>query len=173
MSEKDRESFKILKLCLTKPPVLSFPKSTGTYTEYTDACDPQFDCVLTQEQSAGHPRPVVYWSRSLKKAERYYDKTERKFLGFVWVVAMLQPYVQGTRFFIRTDRKALRWIIIMTYAKVKLAIWRLRLSVFDYDIVHRAGINHQAADSLSRFDTTGEDTQEVDDDVPLMVLETT
>lgn len=39
-------------------------------------------------------------------------------------------------------------------------------------MVHRAGIKNQAAETLSRLDSSGEDTRDIEEDVPLMVVDT-
>jgi len=167
-NDKEQEAFDTLKMRLISPPVIALPRGTGKYTVDTDACDRQVGCVLLQEQLTGPDRPIGYWSRSLTSAEAAYDTTERECLAVVWAVTMLEPYLQGTRFTIRTDHEALRWILTMTDAKGKLERWRLRLSAFDYDVVHLPGVKHQAADALSRLET---DTNPIDDDLPLLVVE--
>lgn len=50
----------------------------------------------------------------------------------------------------------------MTDAKGILESLRLRLSVFHYEIVRKAGINHQAYDVLSTLDTSGEEEKGID-----------
>lgn len=50
-------------------------------------------------------------------------------------------------------------------ATEKLERWRLRLSDFEFDIVHRAGINHQAADALQHFMIRAEDQTPLNDEV--------
>lgn len=52
------------------------------------------------------------------------------------------------RLTIRTDQDALRWILNMAYATGKLARWKLRLYLFEFDVVHLDGIKHQAEDAL-------------------------
>lgn len=79
--------------------------------------------------------------------------------------------MEGARFTIRTDHDALRWILNMADATGKLARWRLRLSKYEFDVVHRAGIKHQSADALSRLTTSGNDDTTLDDGIPVMILE--
>lgn len=43
--------------------------------------------------------------------------------------------------------------------------WRLIVSEFKFDIVHRAGIKNHAADALSQSKTAGMDLFEPDDDL--------
>lgn len=58
----------------------------------------------------------------------------------------------------------------MTDSSGKIAQWRLRLSEFDFIIVHRAGSKQQAADALSRLDTNGNDGSPPDEDLPVFTI---
>lgn len=66
------------------------------------------------------------------------------------------------------DEDALKKILNLVDATNKLAHWRLRLSGFEFDVVHRDGIENQAPDALSRLETGWTDTTELDNDLPEM-----
>lgn len=85
-------------------------------------------------------------------------------------VTLLNPYLQGANFTIRTDHEALRRILNITDAKGGLARSILRLSVFNYDFVHRVEVKHQAGDAFSRLETSGADTTPIDDNIPLLLM---
>ena len=146
--------------------MLALPRRDGHLTLDTDACARQLGCVLLQTQPDGTDRPLGYWSRSLSSAERNYDTTERECLAVVWSVLLLRPYLVGTRFTVRTDHSPLKWLLNLKDSTGRLARWRLRLSPFDYDVVHKAGLKHQAPDALSRLTTTGMDDSPIDDEIP-------
>lgn len=55
-------------------------------------------------------------------------------------------------------------------ATSKLAQLHPRLSEKEIDVVHRAGIKHQAADALSYLATTGEDWNSIDDALLVMAV---
>lgn len=57
----------------------------------------------------------------------------------VWALFLLRPYLQGTRFVVRTDHKALRWMLHMDGAHGRLVRWRLRLAEFDYTVETKPG----------------------------------
>lgn len=78
------------------------------------------------------------------------------------------PYLEGPRFTAKTDRYALKWILNLEEATGKLARRRLRLMKYDFEIIHRAGVNHQAADTLSTLDTERKDASDVANDIPVM-----
>eukprot|EP00178_Gracilaria_changii_P000278 TRINITY_DN10329_c0_g1_i1.p2 TRINITY_DN10329_c0_g1~~TRINITY_DN10329_c0_g1_i1.p2 ORF type:complete len:220 (-),score=11.84 TRINITY_DN10329_c0_g1_i1:813-1472(-) len=54
---------------------------------------------------------------------------------------------------------------------VSVARWRLRLSEFEFDVVYRAGVKHQAPDALSRMDIDGLDNSPLNDDIPCFAME--
>lgn len=88
----------------------------------------------------------------------------------VWAENVLEPYLQSTRFTIRTDHEALRMILNMTDANCRLSLWMLRHSVFDYEVFYRAAVKNQAADVLSRLETAGADRKPIDDYIPLLLI---
>lgn len=71
----------------------------------------------------------------------------------MWAVLFLRPYLENTRFIIRTDHDYLKWIFSPTNSTERLVRWCLRL-LYEFDFVHRAGVKHQATDALSRLQTT-------------------
>jgi len=65
-----REAFEELKRRLTHTPILALPRAHGAYVVDTDASAYQVGCVLTQEQPDKTYKPIGYWSRPIKGAER-------------------------------------------------------------------------------------------------------
>lgn len=53
------------------------------------------------------------------------------------------------------------------------AHWCLRLSEYAFDVVRRAGIKRQAAEALSRLQTTGEDPTLPEKDFPVLAIDVT
>lgn len=170
LTEEEAQSFEELKRRLISAPILSLPRREGEYTLDTDASAEQIGAVLLQSQPDGTPRPVGYWSRSLTPAERNYSTTERECLAVVWSVLLLRPYLEGTRFTVRTDHAALKWMLHMDSSHGRLARWRLRLAEYDYVVQTRPGAAHHAADTMSRLPTTGGEDGEVQDDIPCLTL---
>jgi len=169
-SRDQREAFEELKRRLTNTLILALPRANGAYVVDTDASDYQVGCVLTQEQPDKTFKPIRYWSRPIKGAERNYSTTEKECLAVVWALFMLQPYVQGTRFVVRTDHSALRWMLHMDGAHGRRARWRLRLAEFDYLVETRAGAAHHAADTMSRLATPSVDTRPIPEEIPCLAL---
>ena len=160
----------MLKRRLTEAPILDLQRSQGTYTLDTDASAGQLVAVLLQEQPDQSTRPVGYWSPSLNAADRNYSTTERECLAVVWASLLIRPYVEGTRFTVRTDHAVLKWMLHMDGAPERLARWRLRLLEFDYVVQTRPGASHQAAETMSRISTPVGDEGAIPDAVPCLAL---
>lgn len=58
----------------------------------------------------------------------------------------------------------------MADATGKLAQECLRLSEFEFFIVHRAGIKHEAADALSRRQSSCDGETPLDDEIPILTI---
>jgi len=50
--------------------------------------------------------------------------------------------------------------------------WRLRLSEYTYEIRHKLGKDHKVADALSRLPTEGLDSTPLDEDIPVLAVQT-
>ena len=132
LTDEETEAFETLKKNLFSPPVLALPRAGLRFILDTDACDVQLGCVLLQDQpDSKTPRPIGYWSRTLAPAERNYDTTNKECLAIVWATLTLRPYLEGTRFLIRTDHDALKWLLNLTDASGRLQRWKLRLQEFE------------------------------------------
>jgi len=96
------------------PPILAIPRIEGKYIIGVDASHDQQGCCRLQQQPDGKYLPVGYFSKSLLPAEKNYTVTEIEGLGVVWAVGLLRLYIEGTKFLIRCDHKALKWILTTT-----------------------------------------------------------
>lgn len=135
----------------------------------TDARDRQVGCLLLQKQKDCTDQPIGYWSLRLSKPEKNLDTTHQECLAVVCAVLLLRPYFEGAKFVIRTNH-ALRWILNLGDATGKLARWHLRLMEFHFEVIHRARVNHQAAESLSRLHTNGTDDRDIDSEIPVLAI---
>lgn len=122
------------KARLVERPVLVLPHSKGAYIVDIDKWDKLIGCILLQKQAVGTDRPIGYWSRTLNNKECAYDTTHLECLTVAWAGLLLQLYLRGCRFTIRTSHEALKWILNLTDLTDKLESWRLRLSGLKFDI---------------------------------------
>lgn len=168
LTDTEMDAFQTLRRCLLTAPILALPREGFPYTLDTDASAYQVGCCLLQEQSDGTLHPIGYWSRTLSAAEKNYSSTEKECLAIVWAVLHLRPYLEGSRFTIRTDHDALKWLMNLRDPRGRLARWALRLQEFDYEIQYKPGSSHALADGPSRLLTDGIDQSHFDDDIPCL-----
>jgi len=169
-TQEQLDSFNRLRDALLNPPILRLPKPGIPYVLDVDASKAQLGCTLLQQQEDGILHPVGYWSRTMTDAQKNYTTTEKECLAVFWAITLLRPYLEGTRFTIRTDHNALTWILSITPSEGRLARWRLRLAEFDFDIQYRPGVKNLVPDSLSRIETTGVDTCVLDEEIPTFTV---
>ena len=89
-------------------------------------------------------------------------------MAIVWAVLHLRPYLEGSRFTIRTDHDALKWLMNLRDPRGRLARWALRLQEFDYEVQYKPGSSHAMADGPSRLLTDGIDQSHFDDEIPCL-----
>ena len=143
------ESFNILKECLTKNPILSFPNFEKPFNVTTDASNFALGAVLSQ---GDYPNdlPISYASRSLNVHEINYSTIEKELLAIVWSVKKFREYLHGRKFRIITDHRPLVWLFNIKDPNSRLVHWRLTLEEFDYEIIYKPGRKNANADALSR-----------------------
>ncbi|GFU61131.1 retrovirus-related Pol polyprotein from transposon 297 [Trichonephila clavipes] len=83
-----QKAFDAVKVAITKAPVLKFPDFKNPFELFTDASSIGLGAVLNQEQ-----RTVVFASRTLSTAERYYTVTEKECLAVVWALNKFRTYL--------------------------------------------------------------------------------
>ena len=150
-TEEQLRSFEELKARLTAPPILALLRANRPYVIDTVASAYAIGAVLLQQQDESDSTSwatIGYWSKTLPKEQRNYSATERECYAVVWATLTLRPYIEGTRFVVRTDHNALRWILTTNDPQRRLMRWRLRLVEFDFEIVYRPGRVHQVPDAL-------------------------
>lgn len=142
-------SFKTLKERLVSAPVLASPDFTKPFFIQTDASDVGLGAVLYQVFD-GSEHPIAYASKTLTRTERNYSVTERECLAVLFGVEKFRGYVEGTEFTIETDHASLLWLYKLKDPVGRLARWCVRLSQFNFKIIHRKGSQNVVADFLSR-----------------------
>lgn len=153
------EAFELLKEKLITPPILAFPILDQEYTITTDASQTSVGAVLSQEHEINGIKadlPICYMSRTLNQAERKYAVIEKELLGVVYALKQFRPYVYGRKCVIVTDHKPLVWLMKLKNPSSRLMRWKLELSEYEFDIIHKPGILNSNADALSRIEITPE-----------------
>ena len=166
-------AFEELRRRVATPPILALPKVGQPYRLEIYPSQYQVGCTLLQRQDDDAWMRVGYWSKTLNLAEQNYCATERECLATVWSMRTLLPYLEGTRFTVRTDHDALRLILNLTDSTGRLARWRLLLSEFDFDIDYIPGRRNSVSDAMSRLLALRSPSQStpIETDVPTFSVE--
>ncbi len=145
-------SFDNLKKALVSYPILRQPDWERPFQLFTDASGFALGAVLSQRcPKTNQEYACAYASRLLKGAEMHYGITEKECLAVVWAIRQFRVYLLGSHSFeVITDHSALAWLINIKDPTGRLARWAVYLQAYEFTIVHRKGIIHCNADTLSR-----------------------
>ena len=108
---------------------------------------------MTQRQTDGKWRPVVFISRGLSDAEKHCAQIEKEALAVTWACERLSSYLLGLTFRLETDHKPLVPILstkALDELPPRVLRFRLRLPKFDFEVTHVPGKELITADTLSR-----------------------
>lgn len=143
------EAFRATQEAFSQPLQLHRPLPDLPYILQTDASGVGIAAVLYQ-QDQEQRRIISYASTKLSRTEARYHINEQECLALVWAVRRYRPLLEGRRFTVRTDSRALTWLARFKDTKTKLLRWALLLQEFDFAIEHCPGEQNQLADVLSR-----------------------
>jgi len=87
-------------------------------------------------------------------------------------VTYLRSYLEGAEVLVRCDHRALLSVLTNMSPNARINRWRLRLSEYIYEIRHQPGKDHKVADALSRLPTEGLHSTPLDEDIPVLAVET-
>ena len=135
---------KLCNFCL-----LTIPLPTDTYTLHTDASVLGLGAVLNVSRD-GKEKPVAFFSRQLRCAEKRYSATELEALAVVAAVDHFLPYLHGRSFQVITDHKALEQLMISKGLNCRLQGFMLMLQGHQLTIKYREGRSNSNADGMSR-----------------------
>ncbi|CAF4083166.1 unnamed protein product [Adineta steineri] len=145
------KAFETLKNALTEAPVLRAPNFNEPFIIELDACDYGLGAILTQEYD-DRKFVIAYASRTQTAAERNYFPTEKEALAIFWATKHFRPYLEGSTIYIRSDCRALQWLIDTKDLSGRLARWAISLSAFNIvDIKYKPGKTNTNSDTLSRY----------------------
>lgn len=142
-------AFNEIKQRLISAPILAAPDFSQEFCIHCDASSFAVGSMLTQKIN-GVERVIAYASRSLSKAERNYSTCEREILSLLHACENFAGYIQGVHFKVITDHASLKYLSKLSNPTGRLSRWALRLSMFDFEIIHRKGSLNVVPDALSR-----------------------
>ena len=115
----------------------------------TDASDHTIAGVLNQSG-----RPVAFFSRTLQPSEVKHSAVEKEAQAIIESVRHWRHFLTGAHFTLCTDQKSVSYMFDKKHhGKIKndkIHRWRMELSCYSFDIVHRPGIQNIPADTFSR-----------------------
>lgn len=145
------EAFEKIKVALTTAPILSSPDFSKKFYLMADASNFGVGCVLFQTEDGGLEHPIAYASKKLNKCQKLYTTTEKELLAVLFGIEHFRYYLEGRQFTVITDHSSLVWLHNMKNPSPRLARWILKLSQYDFNIVHRKASGTVIADALSRI----------------------
>jgi hypothetical protein len=150
-NEQASTAFTAVKEALAEATLLSYPKPHAPTCIMADASECAVGAVLQQEMVDSW-RPIAYFSRRLRPAERKYSTFDRELLAVYLAIKHFRHFVEGREFFILTNHKPLTFAL-STHSD-KFSPRQVRhldfISQFTGDIRHVSGGANAVADALSR-----------------------
>ena len=147
------DAFQKLKGEILKPTVLAVYDVSADTKISADASAYGLGAVLLQRQPGKDWRPIAFASRTMTETEQRYSQIEKESLALVWACEKFSDYVIGKQITLETDHKPL--VPLLGRASLcnlppRILRFRLRLTRFQYSIVHVPGKQLYTADTLSR-----------------------
>lgn len=145
------EVFQKLKQCLTTAPILQDYDPTKPVIIETDVSNFAIGATLLQGDEKGSTlRPVAYFSRKLKDAQKNCAANERELLAIVEALKEWRCYVEGLPIPIRTDHKPLIYAQNKKEIPPRLLKWIEELQHYQPTIEYKQGKENVLTDALSR-----------------------
>jgi transposase InsO family protein len=145
------QAFQEIKEAVHRIAILTIFDPNATHTILADASAQALGAVLLQHSDDGTTRPVAFASRVLTDPETRYSNSEREALALKWAVTdKFRPYVEGRKFTLGTDHKALLGEIRLRPQTARLARLLLQLAPYNYDLRHIPATAMGIPDALSR-----------------------
>lgn len=148
--EHEGEFQNIKEKLLTAPVLRHFDPNLETEL-VIDASDYGIGAILQQkEPHEKSGRVVSYASRNLRGPEMRYFTTEKEMMALVFGTTVFRNFLWGKKFTVITDHASLRYWNNIKNPSSRLMRFVLRLSEFDFNVIHTPGKLNTAADALSR-----------------------
>ena len=147
--------------------ILVYPNYEKPFLLETDASLKGLGAVLSQQDSYGDQRVILFASRSLKpyeKSMRSYSSAKLELLALKWAVCeKFKDYLLGSKFIVLTDNNPLCYVKTSKLGASQIR-WLSNLALFDFDIKYQVGRKNQVADTLSHHPLNPDSSSESEDD---------
>ena len=152
VSSAMRDAFQALKDALLSDPVLRQPDFTRPFVLTTDWSEEAQGAVLGQLDDDDAEYAIQYASHRNSPAEANYAPSHGECAAIIRGITKFRYYLQGHKFHLKTDHRALQWLHTAQFGNPKLARWSLQLQEYDFTVAHCRGDHNVVADHLSRMD---------------------
>jgi hypothetical protein len=148
-NEKCEQAYQALKAALVDAPVLTRPDFRRTFWLNVDWSPRGVGAVLSQKEGK-FEKVVAYASKSLTDTQKRFHPMEGECYALIWGIMHFRQYLHMKHFILRTDHKPLEWLATISDTHGRRGRWVGMLQDFSFKIVHRPGLRHMNADTLSR-----------------------
>ena len=155
------------KALLTRAPLLHPPDFSLPFEVETDASGEGVGAVLYQVVN-GQRRIIQFAASSLTKFQRPYGPTLRELIAILFALSAFEVYLKGKRFKLFTDHKALSFLFEQRELSEHLQRYVHRLLQFDFEVIHKPGIEMHLPDALSRFFSKKKDPSSASEETVFM-----
>ena len=149
-SAKYKGSFEAIKTAIQSPMILKRPDYNITFQVALDAAQFGLGAVLFQQDGTAI-NYISLASCSLSKSQRNYPAFKRELLAIVFALKAFRPYLYGVHFKLYTDNRALSFLLNGRSKNYTLNFWAMIILEYDFEMIHRPGIENVLPDSLSRL----------------------
>ena len=149
-TDEQKDSFETLKGLLCSEPCLSIYDPKLPMIVETDGSKQGLGAVLMQRAENNLLKTIAFWSYKLNEHERNYSAPELECLAVVKALEHWRVYLEGIKFEVLTDCKAITWLFKIESPSSRLFRWAVRLGVYDFTVHYRPGIQNKVADAFSR-----------------------
>lgn len=147
-SEEIQKVFENLKIAMPEITLLTISDRTKQFILTTDASKVGISAILSQLQN-NKEKIISFFSSVHNDAQSRYSTTDQELLALISAVKHFRHYLLGQKFILRTDHKALIYMMKTKDESTRIYRWSLLLQEYDFELQHIRGVNN-FTDYLSR-----------------------
>lgn len=130
---------------------LAHPNFDLTFFLQADSSNFAVGGYLYQMSKQGEKRVIAYASSVLKGSQLNYTTTEKELFAILYCLRQWRTLILGRDLVIRSDHKALSFLLTCKLKTARLTRWTLFIQEYDFRIEYCKGPENVIADTLSRY----------------------
>lgn len=151
-TDESKEAFKNLKIAVKNCQPLHIFDPTKPVILHTDWCQNAVGGWISQlEDKTNEEIPIAFNSKKMTNEQRNYSPYQGELYGIIWGLKTFRPYLSGRKVYVKTDQRALRWLMDQPELSTKQHRYIETLMEFDLEIEWIRGTWNSVADGLSRM----------------------